>query len=790
MTLAINTAATTVNTSFLGGNQLNSRTLALRDGGHVVLWQDVPGNASSILLQRYDALGNPVGGNVVISGGELTDACLTANGDIAFSAISLNTLTLQVRFLSGSDLTSLGTSSLVSVSGLNSAQIEATTAGSVRVMASTVNGQILAATADIALPTMAGGGVIYNAAAGSELVEIGGLDTPSSKYVLVTDSAFGNGLLVDTAGNSIGGGPITLALDVLTLQPGFQVMMGSNTNSMVPVLSGLVGNFPSVSALNSGSSVVGASISGSGTLVGAAIGAREMINLGDGRILLIWAADRGTGTFSASSGIYGSVYNVETGSIEAPALLLRAIPNGVLSVSAIKASLMADGRVALTYAAPNGLAGNDVFHTILDARTAGITVAGTSSVDRFVGTEFNDTFTGISNSDVVIGGVGNDTVTLLGATTRQIDLADSDAFQGLGPRLNSIENVTGGSGLDTVYGSAGANRIDGFNGNDYLVGRAGADTLIGGQGIDTLNGGSDADLLDGGIDADLLYGGDGDDTLIGGTGDDRSIGGAGDDLLQDSDGNDVLNGGEGNDSLFGGNGNDILISGGGANSGSGGDGNDAFHVSSSGNILSGDAGIDTVSYTRMTAPLPGQPSVHADLAGTPDTLAGAFGFGDTNDDLTTIENVIGSNGNDFIAGNAQSNILRGGLGDDVLMGRGNADTLVGGEGADLFVFNAADTSSDVIRDFQDGLDHIALVASTFGDISAENIASRFSATATAAVQPNASAQLLFDNSGGGAGRLLYDADGNGAGVAVLVATLSFSDAAGLANFGAADILFV
>jgi hypothetical protein len=50
MTVSVSVVASTVNTGNLGGNQLGARTLAMRDGGHVVMWQDVPGNSSAILM--------------------------------------------------------------------------------------------------------------------------------------------------------------------------------------------------------------------------------------------------------------------------------------------------------------------------------------------------------------------------------------------------------------------------------------------------------------------------------------------------------------------------------------------------------------------------------------------------------------------------------------------------------------------------------------------------------------------------------------------------------------------
>lgn len=64
-------------------------------------------------------------------------------------------------------------------------------------------------------------------------------------------------------------------------------------------------------------------------------------------------------------------------------------------------------------------------------------------------------------------------------------------------------------------------------------------------------------------------------------------------------------------------------------------------------------------------------------AGTATTLSGF-----TTETLTSIENVIGSNGNDTITGTAYRNDLDGGGGDDMLIGGGGIDDYYGGAGFD------------------------------------------------------------------------------------------------------------
>lgn len=81
------------------------------------------------------------------------------------------------------------------------------------------------------------------------------------------------------------------------------------------------------------------------------------------------------------------------------------------------------------------------------------------------------------------------------------------------------------------------------------------------------------------------------------------------------------------------------------------------------------------------------------------------------DSLVNIENVIGSDFNDVLIGDAGDNLLIGGAGDDTLSGGAGNDTLIGGtganmliggDGADLFVVDPAiDT---IIADFGVGID--------------------------------------------------------------------------------------
>lgn len=152
------------------------------------------------------------------------------------------------------------------------------------------------------------------------------------------------------------------------------------------------------------------------------------------------------------------------------------------------------------------------------------------------------------------------------------------------------------------------------------------------------------------------------------------------------------------------------------------------------------------------------------------------------------DSLLGGNGLDAQQGGFGADTPRGGSGADFLMGRAGADTLFGGDGIDTFVFASTTEVGSLIKDFSLN-EHLAVAIGAFGDFNGSNIATRFVASATAAPAANASAQFLFDNSGGGIGRLFFDADGNGAGTAVLVTTLQFSTAAAQADFSSSSFLF-
>ncbi len=160
---------------------------------------------------------------------------------------------------------------------------------------------------------------------------------------------------------------------------------------------------------------------------------------------------------------------------------------------------------------------------------------------------------------------------------------------------------------------------------------------------------------------------------------------AGDTLIGDANDN-VLSGGAGDDQLYGRDGNDTLR---------GGDGDDYLNGGAGKNVIDGGSGNDTVSYEGAVAS--GQ--LFINLLNQSVSVFGPWGI-EVQDTLTSIENAIGSDGQDWIVGSTGDNHISGGAGNDMIEGKGGADVLDGGDGNDLLAtgwpFGAASSGSLMI----------------------------------------------------------------------------------------------
>jgi Ca2+-binding RTX toxin-like protein len=359
-----------------------------------------------------------------------------------------------------------------------------------------------------------------------------------------------------------------------------------------------------------------------------------------------------------------------------------------------------------------GTAKDDVFVSYVYGTKEGMKIdAGTG----------NDSLTGASGADILIGNAGDDTIRdgynladggvddfiggangTLGDTISYIDSTGGISVNlaqqfktdaagtsiiatvgavaasggaATGDRLSGFENVLGSKVSDTIVGDANANVIEGG---------AGADILKGGAGFDTVSYASSTDL----VLVDLNTQGTADHlgNELTAPSDQQYNGDASGDSLYDfesiigSDHNDVLKGfsskastltgGEGNDKLYGGTGVDTL---------NGGDDEDTFYGGGGKDIINGGESTDTVDFDGYSSGATVTLNLSAGKAAT-GTAGSALGM-----QIIDIENLFGSGGADRFVGNNDANGLSGDNGNDYLSGGGGVDILEGGEGDDTLI---------------------------------------------------------------------------------------------------------
>ncbi|MBX7105225.1 MAG: beta-propeller fold lactonase family protein [Gemmataceae bacterium] len=196
------------------------------------------------------------------------------------------------------------------------------------------------------------------------------------------------------------------------------------------------------------------------------------------------------------------------------------------------------------------------FGNVLDGDET-VSVSGSGSSYTVTFGSVTQSFTGVK-AIVAIGGEGNDSITITGATVpvRLFGDAGNDILTMTG---SGSTTLSGGDGNDTLTAGTGNSTISGGIGDDLIGGGSAADTVTGGAGNDTITGNAGADVLDGGDANDTLNGGAGSDTVRGGDGNDTIIGGADPDNLDGGAGNDTVTAGHADIRAAGGEGNDMFV---------------------------------------------------------------------------------------------------------------------------------------------------------------------------------------------------------------------------------------
>lgn len=437
-----------------------------------------------------------------------------------------------------------------------------------------------------------------------------------------------------------------------------------------------------------------------------------------------------------------------------------------------------------------GGAGNDILdggdgNDTLQGGDGDDTLTAGSGVDLVYGNNGNDRFYILAGwnggvGEAFFGGAGYDTfdtsTVIFAGFDAYINLLDGEFYDidvpSSGPiSFSSVEKAVTGDGNDVIIGSAEANALLAGAGNDDISGLAGNDTLGGGDGNDILDGGAGGDYLSGGTGVDTatyasataavivslfnpsINTGDADgdtynsiENLYGSAFDDGLNGNMSANVIRGRDGDDGLKGYDGIDSLYGDDGDDILI---------GGEDADA---------LFGGAGSDTASYKGAAA------GVVASLSNPAINTGDALG-----DTYSSIENLTGSDFDDFVYGNSSANAIYGGAGDDIIKGYAGNDSLTGASGDDNFYFNTAlnaATNMDLIIDFNVADDVISLDNAIFTAIGPLGTlaAAAFKANTTG-LATDSSDRIIYETD---TGELFYDADGNGGGASIQFARLAAS----------------
>ncbi len=379
----------------------------------------------------------------------------------------------------------------------------------------------------------------------------------------------------------------------------------------------------------------------------------------------------------------------------------------------------------------DGLDGGDGADLLL-AHEGNDLVVGGEGHDFMSGGDGDDVLAGSGGGDGIFGDGGVDTASFATSPAAvTADLAAGTATGDGSDALEAVENLGGSSFDDVLTGDAGANMLDGAGGNDIVAGLAGDDVLAGSVGDDTVFGGGDDDELVGGAGDDVIDGGDGSDRLsftassaavsvdlsalsatgegtdvvrsvnavVGSSFDDRLTGDADANAIDGGGGRDVIAGLAGDDALAGGAGVDtvtyaaspgpLTVS---LRSGTAvGDGADQLSGlenvvgSAFDDVLSGDAAANVLDGG------PGADTVSFAAAPAPVTasLFGGVAVGEGADRLVRFEDLVGSRFADALTGDAGRNSIQGGNGNDVLAGRGGNDWLDGGTGVDAADFAAA-----------------------------------------------------------------------------------------------------
>jgi Ca2+-binding RTX toxin-like protein len=363
------------------------------------------------------------------------------------------------------------------------------------------------------------------------------------------------------------------------------------------------------------------------------------------------------------------------------------------------------------------------YNDVLGGNSLNNILYGMGGADRLSGGAGNDVLDGGTGADRMTGGLGNDTFYIDHAS----DLVFENAGEGTDTAIvtipmscalsANIENLTftaAGPELDDGWEDAQPDQVlqlIGNASNNILTASDGANLLDGGAGADRMSGGKGEDhyIVDNIHDVVIEYADPGDgpydtvDTVyssvtytisnyyvenltLTGTANINGTGNGADNLIMGNDGANTLKGGWGYDQLYGGDGNDTLDGGAEVDMMAGGTGNDIYIVDNVDDQVTEGPGEGSDTIKASVSYQIGYEVENLQLTGS----ANINGYGNFGDDVITGNSganyLSGSYGNDKLYGNAGNDVIDGGDGNDAIYGGSGADVLTGGTGADNFYF--------------------------------------------------------------------------------------------------------
>ncbi len=313
---------------------------------------------------------------------------------------------------------------------------------------------------------------------------------------------------------------------------------------------------------------------------------------------------------------------------------------------------------------------------------------------QFIGGSGNDNIVSAGGTDVLNGGVGNDTLDVGRGSTDNANGGSGVDRLGINliDRLDQVSinlNLTGNqmvTGLGTIVSFEGFTTVTGSNFDDSFV--------TTNHDIDeTINGGLGNDVIQVRNGSDVVSGGDGTDTLIINwsastansfmSANPNTATGSFSAHYNNADGRNVVVSAIENIQFIGGSGHDSIVSGGGTDILNGGAGNDTLDVGrGAADSANGGSGTDRLGINFIDR-LAGV-SIDLNLGGN-QLIAGVG----TISNFEGFSTVTGSNFADTIVTTnfVINETINAGLGDDVIEVRNGSDTVNGGAGTDTLIIN-------------------------------------------------------------------------------------------------------